>query len=88
MRSKRNLGPRRIQTELIRLHEFKLSRSTIWKVLNRHGTNRLRSGRAQRQPKSYSRGVPGERADLLADRTRVPSRRGTSSSTEPPPLDP
>jgi transposase len=61
MRSKRNLGPRRIQAELIRLHAFKLSTATIWKVLDRHGMNRLRSGHAPRQPKLYSRDVPGER---------------------------
>lgn len=64
MRSKRNLGPRRIQAELIRLHSFKLSTATIWKVLNRHGMNRLRSGRAPRQPQSYSRDVPGERVQM------------------------
>lgn len=45
MRTKRNLGPRRLQAELIRLHALKLSTATIWKVLNRHGMNRLRSGR-------------------------------------------
>ena len=64
IRSQRNLGPRPIQAELIRLHSFKLSTATIWKVLNRHGMNRLRSGRALRQPKSYSRDVPGERVQM------------------------
>ena len=64
MRSKRNLGPRRLQAELIRLHALKLSTATIWKVLDRHGMNRLRSGRTPRQPKSYSRDVPGERVQM------------------------
>jgi transposase InsO family protein len=64
MRVKRNLGPRRIQAELIRLHALKLSTATIWKVLNRHGLGRLRSGRTPRQPKSYSREVPGERVQM------------------------
>ncbi len=64
MRSKRNLGPRRLQAELLRLHDLKLSTATIWKVLNRHGMNRLRSGRTPRQPKSYSRDVPGERVQM------------------------
>lgn len=64
MRSKRNLGPRRIQAELIRLHALKLSTATIWKVLNRHGVSRLRSGRTPRELKSYSRHVPGERGQM------------------------
>lgn len=64
MRSKRNLVPRRIQAELIHLHALKLSTATIWKILNRHGVNRLRSGRTPREPKSYSRDVPGERVQM------------------------
>jgi transposase InsO family protein len=64
MRAKRNLGPRRIQAELIRLHALKLSTATIWKVLNRRGLSRLRSGRTPRQPKPYSRDVPGERVQM------------------------
>lgn len=64
MRAKRNLGPRRLQAELLRLHAFKLSTATIWKVLNRHGMNRLRNGRAPREPKCYSRDVPGERVQM------------------------
>ena len=49
---------------MIRLHDLKLSTATIWKVLNRHGLNRLRSGRVPRQPKSYSRDIPGERVQM------------------------
>lgn len=64
MRSKRNLGPRRIQAELLRLHALKLTTATIWKVLNRHGMGRLRSGRSPRLPKSYRRDVPGERVQM------------------------
>jgi hypothetical protein len=64
MRVKRNLGPHRIQAELIRLHKLKLSTATIWKVLSRRGLSRLRSGRTSRQPKSYSRDIPGERVQM------------------------
>jgi transposase len=64
MRTKRNLGPRRIQAELIRLHALKLSTATIWKILNRQGLSRLRSDRTPRQPKSYSRDIPGERVQM------------------------
>lgn len=64
MRSKRNLGARRIQAELIRLHSFKLSVATIWKVLNRYGMPYLRRGRTPRKPKSYSRNIPGERVQM------------------------
>lgn len=34
MRVKRNLGARRLQTELIRLHQIHLSTATIHKVLS------------------------------------------------------
>lgn len=64
MRSKRNLGARRIQAELIRLHSFKLSVATIWKVINKYGMPYLRTGRTPRKPKSYSRDVPGERVQM------------------------
>jgi hypothetical protein len=59
------LGARRIQAELIRLHAFKLSTATIWKVLTRHGMNRLRKrALLRRQLKSHSRDVPGDRVQM------------------------
>lgn len=36
MRSSRNLGARRLQTELMRLHQISLSLATIHKVLTNH----------------------------------------------------
>ncbi|MFN2456494.1 MAG: hypothetical protein ABR577_20065 [Pyrinomonadaceae bacterium] len=38
--------------------------TTIGKILNRHGLNRLRTGRTPREPKLYSRDVPGERVQM------------------------
>lgn len=64
MRRERNLGPRRIQAELLRLHDLKLSTATIWKILDRHGLNQLRPGRTPRAPLSYSCAVPGERVQM------------------------
>ena len=64
MRTKPNLGPRLIQAELIRLHALRLSAATIWKIITRQGLGRLRRGRTPRQPKSYSRDVPGERVRM------------------------
>jgi hypothetical protein len=46
------------------MHDLKLSTATIWKGANRHGMNRLRSGRTPRQPKLYIRDVPGERVQM------------------------
>ena len=42
-RIKRNLGARRIQTELMRLHEYHLSLASIHKVLTAHQANLLKN---------------------------------------------
>ena len=41
MREKRNLGARRLQTELIRLHQIHLSTATIHKVLSEACVNKI-----------------------------------------------
>lgn len=64
LRAERNLGARRIQAELLRLHEFRLSLETIHKVLKRHGVPRLKRPRRGKRNKRYARPIPGERMQL------------------------
>lgn len=60
----RNLGARRIQAELIRHHNFKLSTRTIERVLERNQVPSIRRYRKLEVPHRYSRPVPGERVQL------------------------
>lgn len=64
LRNQRNLGPKRIQAELMRAGLPKRSTSTIWKVLQRHHCGPLRRPKRPRKPKRYQRPVPGERVQL------------------------
>lgn len=61
---KRNLGARRIQSELNRLHECRLSLATIHKVLRKHKVKPLRRKRSVRSPIRYSRPIPGDRVQM------------------------
>jgi len=61
MRIKRNLGARRIQTELIRLHQCKLSLSTIHKELKRQNYPCLVKLKRKKKYKRYARPVPGDK---------------------------
>jgi len=63
LRLKRKLGPQLIQAELLRLHNCRLSTSTIWKVLHRNHAKLLQR-RRDTKPKRYSRKVPGESVQL------------------------
>ena len=64
LRRERNLGPKRIQAELLRHDQIKRSTSTIWKVLHQAGVGPLRRPRQVRSPKRYSRPIPGERVQI------------------------
>ena len=62
---KRRLGTRRIQSELLRLHDCSLSRATIHKVLARHDQKPLKASRRPRKTTHrYAREVPGERIQM------------------------
>jgi transposase InsO family protein len=63
-RKKRNLGARRIQNELRRLYEIRLSTATIHKVLVRSGSTPLRKIRRKKACKRYARPIPGERIQM------------------------
>jgi transposase InsO family protein len=61
---KRNLGSRRIQSELKRTHESDLSRTTIEKVLRSIAKPLLRLRRARKGSTRYAREIPGERVQM------------------------
>jgi transposase InsO family protein len=65
LRRERKLGPRRICTELKRLHKVNLSITTIYKVLQRRGVPLLDRKRAYRKGKKrYNRPIPGDRVQM------------------------
>lgn len=64
MRSQRNLGARRIQTKLIRLHEVSLSLATIHKVLVAHQVKPIKKLKRKIKFKRYSRPIPGDRIQI------------------------
>lgn len=64
LRSKRKLGARRLQNELRRLHNIRLSLATIHKVLSRSGVGPLKRRRREKTWNRYSRPIPGERVQL------------------------
>lgn len=64
MRSKRNLGAKRIRAELIRQHGFRLSTATVSKVLNGNGAKPLRRHSAKQGGRRYNRPIPGERIQM------------------------
>lgn len=69
LRRERNLGAKRIQAELLRHHAWRVSTTTIWKVLARHQVLPLRRHRTPQAPIRYSRPVPGER--IQVDTTKI-----------------
>lgn len=64
MRQQRRLGARRIQGELLRLHQIHLSRRTVQKVINRSAVKPLRRLRRKVRNRRYSAGIPGARVQV------------------------
>ncbi len=64
LRKTRNLGARRIQTELLRLHECQLSLATIHKVLSSNNVKPIKKLKRKKKFKRYSRPVPGDRIQM------------------------
>ena len=64
LRDERKLGPKRIQAELLRHHDLRLSSATIWKVLHAHERRPLVRRRPPETPRRYSRPVPGDRIQV------------------------
>lgn len=63
-RAERKLGARRIQSELQRQHELRLSLATIHKVLTRASVKPLKRWCRKGHGKRYSRPIPGERVQM------------------------
>ena len=64
LRKKRNLGARRIQSELKRLHQVSLSIASIHKVLSRNQVRPLVKYRRKADFMRYQRPIPGERIQM------------------------
>ena len=64
LRKERNIGARRIQHELQRLHNFSLSLATIHKILEKNDVDPLRKVGRRKQIKRYQKDVPGERVQM------------------------
>ena len=64
LRDERKLGPKRIQAELLRHHDLRLSTATIWKVLHAHERAPLVRRRPPENPRRYSRPLPGDRVQV------------------------
>ena len=64
LRRSRNLGARRIQSELRRLHDTSLSLATIHKVLVKHQVPPVRKYRKKSDFVRYERPIPGERVQM------------------------
>lgn len=64
LRATRQLGPKLLQAELWRLHGYRLSTATIWKVLHRHHRPPLYRRPRSTRGKRYSRPIPGDRVQL------------------------
>jgi hypothetical protein len=73
IRRRAELGPKRIQSELLRQHSLRVSTATIWKVLRAHGRAPLLRRRPPDAVRRYNRPLPGDRIQL--DTMKVASGR-------------
>ena len=64
LRRSRNLGARRIQSELRRLHDISLSLATIHKVLTKHQVKPVKKFRKKSDFIRYERPTPGDRVQM------------------------
>lgn len=64
LRHERHLGVRRIQHELLRLHDCHLALATIQKVLEKHNAPPLKRKRDKQRYKRYQRPIPGDRVQM------------------------
>ena len=64
LRRTRNLGARRLQSELFRLHEISLSIATIHKLLVKHQVKLVKKFRRKTDYIRYARPLPGDRVQM------------------------
>ena len=64
LRTQRNLGARRIQSELLRQHTLSLGLATIHKVLQKHQVKPIKKLRKKKDYIRYARPLPGDRIKM------------------------
>jgi len=64
LRHARNLGARRIQSELLRQNKISLGLATIHKVLQKHHVKPVRKYRRKKDYIRYQRPIPGDRVQM------------------------
>ena len=64
LRTQRNLGARRIQSELLRQHTLSLGLATIHKVLQKHEVKPIKKLRKKNDYIRYARPLPGDRVQM------------------------
>jgi len=64
LRASRKLGARRLQSELLRLHDVSLALATIHKVLQRHQVKPIKKYRKKADYIRYERPIPGDRVQM------------------------
>lgn len=64
MREKRNLRAKRLQTELIRLHQVHLSTATLHKVLSKASVKPIVTYPLKKDFQRYERPIPGDRVQM------------------------
>ncbi len=64
LRTSRNLGARRIQSELKRLHKISLSLATIHKILKKNNVKPIKKFRRKKDFIRYQRPIPGDRVQM------------------------
>ena len=69
LRKTRNLGVRRIKTELLRLHDSSLGLATIQKVLSEANVKPIVKLKRKKKFKRYQRAIPGDR--MQADTCKI-----------------
>ena len=69
LRRLRNLGPRRLQSELLRLHSTSFAIATIHKVLKKHKVKPVKRIRKKSEYIRYERPIPGDRVQM--DTTKI-----------------
>jgi transposase InsO family protein len=64
LRKDRNLGARRLQSELFRLHDISLSIASVHKVLSKHNVPPVKKFRRKAEYIRYERPLPGDRIQM------------------------
>ncbi len=64
IRKARNLGARRLQSELLRLHNISLSLASIHKILKKHQVKAVKKFRKKSDFIRYERPIPGDRVQM------------------------